>query len=76
LLLTLVVRPATSQPVTPSKVTPFSYWSIKPWFHIEGKLAAVLITPSSWGFPTASTTTAKNIVWHHHRITISSIGPA
>jgi hypothetical protein len=30
----------------------FSYWSIKPWFHTEGKLTAVLIIPSSWGFPT------------------------
>jgi hypothetical protein len=24
----------------------FSYWFDKPWFHIEGRLAAVLITPS------------------------------
>jgi hypothetical protein len=24
----------------------FSYWTDKPWFLIEGKLAAVLITPS------------------------------
>jgi hypothetical protein len=23
--------------------------SIKPWFHNRGKLAAVLIIPSSWG---------------------------
>ena len=53
LLLTPVVRPATSQLATPSEVTPFSYWSIKPWFLTEGKLAAVLITPSSWGSPTA-----------------------
>jgi hypothetical protein len=30
----------------------FSYWLIKPWFHTEGKLTAVLIIPSSWGFPT------------------------
>jgi hypothetical protein len=30
----------------------FSYWSIKPWFHTEGKLTAVLTIPSSWGFPT------------------------
>ena len=52
LLLTSVVRPATSQLATPSEVTPFSYWSIKPWFLTEGKLAAVLIIPSSWGSPT------------------------
>jgi hypothetical protein len=24
----------------------FSSWTIKPWFHTEGKLVAVLITPS------------------------------
>ena len=49
LLLTPVVRPTTSQLATPSEATPFSYWSIKPWFLTEGKLAAVLIIPSSWG---------------------------
>ena len=49
LFLTPVVRPANSQTATPSEVTPFSYWSIKPWFLTEGKLAAVLIIPSSWG---------------------------
>ena len=48
LLLTPVVRPTTSQLATPSEATPFSYWSIKPWFLTEGKLAAVLIIPSSW----------------------------
>jgi hypothetical protein len=30
----------------------FSYWLIKLWFHTEEKLAAILIIPSSWGFPT------------------------
>jgi hypothetical protein len=30
----------------------FSYWWIKLWFHTEGKLTAVLIIPSSWGFLT------------------------
>ena len=49
LFLTPVVRPAISQTSTPSEATPFSYWSIKPWFLTEGKLAAVLIIPSSWG---------------------------
>jgi hypothetical protein len=53
LLLTQVVRLGNSQPTTPSEVTSFSYWSIKPWFLSEGKLAAVLITPSSWDFLTA-----------------------
>ena len=38
LLLTPVVRPAKSQPATPSEVTCFSYWSIKPWFLTEGNL--------------------------------------
>ena len=33
LLLTPVVRPATSRFATPSEATPFSYWSIKPWFY-------------------------------------------
>jgi hypothetical protein len=32
----------------------FSYWTDKPWFLTEGKLAAVLITPSlgipNWSF--------------------------
>jgi hypothetical protein len=27
----------------------FSYWTNKPWFLTEGKFAAVLIIPSSWG---------------------------
>ena len=47
LLLTPVVRPAISQLATPSEATPFSYWSIKPWFLTEGKLITVLIIPSS-----------------------------
>ena len=49
LLLTPVVRPANSQLATPLEATLFSYWSIKPWFHNEGKLSTVLIIPSSWG---------------------------
>jgi hypothetical protein len=47
-----------------------SYWFDKPWFLTEGKLTVVLITPFSWGFPTASTTTATKIVWHRPRSTI------
>jgi hypothetical protein len=31
------------------EVGSFSYWFDKPWFHTEGRLAAVLIIPSSWG---------------------------
>jgi hypothetical protein len=30
----------------------FSYWSIKPWFLTEGKLAAALIKPYTLGNPT------------------------
>jgi hypothetical protein len=44
LLLTPVVRPSKSQLASthqPSEVVSFSYWSIKPWFHNQGKLAAV-----------------------------------
>ena len=52
LLLTPVVRPATSRSATPSEAMPFSYWSINLGFIIKGKLAAVLIIPSSWGLPT------------------------
>jgi hypothetical protein len=33
-------------------VISLSYLSIKLWFHTKGKLAVVLIIPSSWGFPT------------------------
>jgi hypothetical protein len=29
-------------------VISFSYWSIKPWFHTEGKLTAVLIKTVFW----------------------------
>jgi hypothetical protein len=47
-----IVRPANSQLATPSKVTHFSYLSIKPWFLTEEKLASVLIIPSSWSSPT------------------------
>jgi hypothetical protein len=63
LLLTPVVRPATSQLATPSEVTPFSYWSIKPWILTEGKLAIVLIVPSSWGSPTVR---SRRNDKHHH----------
>src|SRR4051794_13335298 len=52
----VVQRPTKSQPATPLEATPFSYWSIKPWFLTEGKLASVLVIPSSWGFPTKRST--------------------
>jgi hypothetical protein len=52
LLLTPLVRPAKVNQQQPSKVISFYYWSIKPWFLTEEKLATMLIIPSSWGFPT------------------------
>jgi hypothetical protein len=42
----------------------FSYWFNKPWFHTEGKLAAVVIIPSSWGSQLGGHL-------HQHRTTIT-----
>jgi hypothetical protein len=43
----------------------FSYWFDKPWFLTEGKLAAVLIIPSSWGSQLGGYLTAiKLFFWH------------
>ena len=68
LFLTPVVRPANSQTATPSEATLFSYWSIKPWFLTEGKLAAVLIIPSSWGSQRIAITRASSaIFWRRCR---------
>ena len=44
-----------------SEATPFSYWSIKPWFLTEGKLAAVLIIPFSWGSQRIAITRASSL---------------
>ena len=49
LLLAPVVRPAKAQLATPLGCFLAPTSSIKPWFHNWGKLAAVLIIPSSWG---------------------------
>jgi hypothetical protein len=49
---TIFWRPAKVTQQQPSEVISFSYWSIKLWFHTKGKLAAMIIIPSSWGFPT------------------------
>jgi hypothetical protein len=38
----------------------FSYWFDKPWFHNWGKLADVLLIPSSWGSQLGALTS------HHH----------
>src|SRR3954471_20758467 len=35
--------PCYSQPTTPSEATPFSYWSIKPWFLIKRNTCIFLI---------------------------------
>ena len=72
-----VVRPAKSQPATPSKVTRFSYWSIKPWFLTEGKLVAVLGIPSSWGFLTVHSfinLAQQTLIKYHIAGYINSIG--
>ena len=45
------VAPHYTPSPTPSKQPRFPTGSIKPWFHTEGKLAAALIIPSSWGLP-------------------------
>ena len=67
LLLTPVVRPATSQLATPSEATPFSYWSIKPWFFTKGKLAAMVIIPSSWGSQRITIGEHQAIFWRRCR---------
>jgi hypothetical protein len=41
----------------------FSYWFDKPWFLSKGKLAVVLIIPSSWGSQLGGDL-------HQHRTTI------
>jgi hypothetical protein len=50
----------------PSEVGSFSYWFDKPWFHTEGRLAAVLIIPSSWGSQLGRHLHAiKQFFWRH-----------
>ena len=43
------VAPHYTPPPSTFNVLLGSYWFDKPWFLTEGKLAAVRITPSSWG---------------------------
>jgi hypothetical protein len=45
----------------------FSYWFDNPWFLTEGKLAAVLIIPSSWGSQLGSHL-------HQHHTAINVLG--
>jgi hypothetical protein len=49
-LFSVIVAKISEQ--QPSEVVSFSYWSIKLWFHTDGKFTTVLIIPSSWSFPT------------------------
>jgi hypothetical protein len=50
------------------KVGSFSYWFDKPWFYTEGRLAAVLIIPSSWGSQLGEHLQAiKQFFWHRCR---------
>jgi hypothetical protein len=44
----------------------FSYWFDKPWFHTEGRLAAVLITPSLGVFNWAVIYKTPTSTPHHH----------
>ena len=48
----LVLRRTTLLHQQPSEHRRLPTGPIKPWFLTEGKLAAVLIIPSSWGLPT------------------------
>jgi hypothetical protein len=43
----------------------FSYWTDKHWFLTEGKFAAILIIPSSWG-------SQLDGDFHQHRATTSN----
>jgi hypothetical protein len=50
------------------EVGSFSYWFDKPQFHTERRIAAVLIIPSSLGFPTGClTSTIKQLFWRRCR---------
>jgi hypothetical protein len=47
-------------------VISLSYWSIKLGIITEGKLTAMLIIPSSWGFPTGPMR-HQNFLWRRCR---------
>src|SRR3954463_9105589 len=53
--LTPVEAPCHSQPATPSEATPFSYWSIKPWFLNRGKTCCCAHHTFSLGVPNSAT---------------------
>jgi hypothetical protein len=50
------------------EVGSFSYWFGKPWFHTEGRLAAMLIVPSSWGSKLGGHLHAINHLSVYHKI--------
>ena len=62
------VAPHYIQPPSTFNVLLGSYWFDKPWFLTEGKLAAVRITPSSWGSQrTCELHAIKHIFWRRCR---------
>ncbi|KAK1692799.1 hypothetical protein QYE76_009496 [Lolium multiflorum] len=58
------VAPHYISPPSTFNVLLGSYWFDKPWFHTEGKLASIRITPSSWG----SQRTCVNCTHHSWRV--------
>src|SRR4051794_10425598 len=53
--LTPVEAPCHCQLATPSEATPFSYWSIKPWFYYQGKTCCCAHHTFSLGVPNSAT---------------------
>jgi hypothetical protein len=54
------------------KLGSFSYWFNKPWFHTEGRLADVLITPSLGVSNWAVIYKTPTSTLHHHRLAPTS----
>jgi hypothetical protein len=48
----------------------FSYWFDKPWFHTEGRLVAVLITPSLGVSNSAVIYKTPTSIPHHQQISM------
>src|SRR3954453_3202205 len=53
--LTPVEASCHCQLATPSEATPFSYWSIKPWFYYRGKTCCCAHHTFSLGVPNSAT---------------------
>ena len=62
------VAPHYISPPSTFNVLLGSYWFDKPWFHTEGKLAAVRITPSSWGSQRTCVYTLSPCSWRRHQL--------